>query len=161
MVLEFDQLWDCLPYAQPWLLIDRVLDLEPGKRITALKNISGNEWMFPGHFPGRAIYPGVLLIESIAQAAIVLLKASQVSMEGTLLLAGVRARFLRTVIPGDQILITCHVDKVVSNAAVITAEVATKDAKVAHATVTFAARTHLPASEDVGAKNGFCETPDR
>lgn len=140
VILEFDQLRSSLPYAHPWLLIDRVLELEPGQRITALKNISGDEWMFSGHFPGQAIYPGVLLIESIAQASLLLLKASLESMEGTLLLAGVRARFLRVVVPGDQILITCSVDKMVSNAAVISAEVATAAAKVAEATVTFAAR---------------------
>ena len=109
--LDFDQLRAALPYAYPWILIDRVIELEPGKRIVALKNVSGNEWMFPGHFPGRAIYPGVLLVESMAQASILLLSASPTKPEGRFLLAGSRVRFLRVVVPGDQLLIHCSVDK--------------------------------------------------
>lgn len=133
--LDFDQLRATLPYAYPWILIDRVIELEPGKRIVALKNVSGNEWMFPGHFPGQAIYPGVLLIESMAQASILLLSASPTKPEGRFLLAGSRARFLRIVVPGDQLLIHCSVDKMLSNAAVISAEVTTDGHLAAKATL--------------------------
>jgi 3-hydroxyacyl-[acyl-carrier-protein] dehydratase len=133
--LDFDQLRAALPYAYPWILIDRVIELEPGKRIVALKNVSGNEWMFPGHFPGRAIYPGVLLVESMAQASILLLSASPTKPEGRFLLAGSRVRFLRVVVPGDQLLIHCSVDKMLSNAAVISAEVTTDQHLAAKATL--------------------------
>ena len=133
--LDFNQLRAALPYAYPWVLIDRIIELEPGKRIVALKNVSGNEWMFPGHFPGQAIYPGVLLIESMAQASILLLGASQARPDGRFLLAGSRVRFLRVVVPGDQLLIHCSVDKMLSNAAVISAEVTTSGHLAAKATL--------------------------
>jgi len=133
--LDFNQLRAALPYAYPWVLIDRIIELEPGKRIVALKNVSGNEWMFPGHFPGQAIYPGVLLVESMAQASILLLGASQAKPDGRFLLAGSRVRFLRVVVPGDQLLIHCSVDKMLSNAAVISAQVTTSDHLAAKATL--------------------------
>lgn len=95
-----------LPHRYPFLLVDRVLELEPGKRILALKNFSINEEFFAGHFPGHPVVPGVLLIEGMAQAGALLTIHDRPDREEKLLLfAGVeRARFRRQVAPGDQAL---------------------------------------------------------
>ena len=93
-----------IPHRYPFILIDRVVELEPGKRIVGLKNVSANEPFFQGHFPGYPIMPGVLIVEALAQAGSVLL-LSQPDEQGKLpLFAGIdRLRFRRPVGPGDQL----------------------------------------------------------
>lgn len=138
--MDFDQVRAQLPQGYPFILIDRVLELVPQQKIVASKNITGNEWIFPAHFPTKAIYPGVLLLESMAQAAILLFKAGGPQTSGTFLLTGVRARFLHAVVPGDNLLITCTPEKIISNAAVVEAEIslAGKESLAAKANLTFA-----------------------
>ena len=96
-----------LPQRYPLLMIDRVIEFDPGKRIRALKNISANEPQFLGHFPGRPIMPAVLILEAMAQAACILaLRSSGVTVDGnrTYYYAGIDgARFKRPVEPGDQL----------------------------------------------------------
>ena len=96
-----------LPQRYPLLLIDRILECDPGKRILALKNVSANEPYFPGHFPQRPIMPGVLILEAMAQAACVLAFSTlgdEVTPNSLYYYAGVdNARFKRPVIPGDQL----------------------------------------------------------
>jgi 3-hydroxyacyl-[acyl-carrier-protein] dehydratase len=94
-----------LPQRYPLLMIDRVKEIEPGKRIVALKNVSANEPHFQGHFPGRPIMPGVLILEAMAQAAGVLVFAEQGAMQNSLYYyVGIdNARFKRPVVPGDQL----------------------------------------------------------
>jgi 3-hydroxyacyl-[acyl-carrier-protein] dehydratase len=94
-----------LPHRYPLLLVDRVLEMEPKKRIVALKNVTINEEVFLGHFPGRPVMPGVLLIEGMAQAGGLLLLHDLPQRENKLLLfAGIEeAKFRRPVVPGDQI----------------------------------------------------------
>jgi 3-hydroxyacyl-[acyl-carrier-protein] dehydratase len=96
-----------LPHRYPFLLIDRIVEFEAWKSLTALKNVTINEPFFNGHFPGQPIMPGVLMIEALAQAAgIVILKSdpSVTQDKNLFLLAGVdRVRFKRMVIPGDQL----------------------------------------------------------
>src|SRR5437660_10312485 len=75
VVLGFDDVCRLLPQDHPFIMVDVVEELQQGKRIVCRKNITGNEWMFPGHFPKKAIFPGVLLIEGMAQASILLLRA--------------------------------------------------------------------------------------
>jgi 3-hydroxyacyl-[acyl-carrier-protein] dehydratase len=93
-----------IPHRYPFLLIDRVLELEPGKRIVGLKNVTANEEFFQGHFPDRPIMPGVLIVEALAQAGAVL-ALSQPEDRGKLpLFAGINNfRFRRPVVPGDQL----------------------------------------------------------
>jgi 3-hydroxyacyl-[acyl-carrier-protein] dehydratase len=97
-----------LPHRAPFLLIDRVIDLEKGVRIKAIKNVTYNEPFFPGHFPNRPVMPGVLMLEAMAQAAAVLSfeTAGQLPDEKTLYyFAGIdNARFKRPVEPGDQLV---------------------------------------------------------
>ncbi len=98
-----------LPQRFPVLMIDRVLECEPGKRIVALKNVSANEPYFPGHFPNRPVMPGVMILEAMAQAAAILAFRTQDSgpeESTTYFYAGIdNARFRRPVEPGDQLRI--------------------------------------------------------
>jgi len=109
--VETAKILEYLPHRYPFLLIDRVLtlELEPEKRLTAIKNVTMNEPYFQGHFPGNPVMPGVLMIEAMAQAAGMLahLAAETEGRKGELyyLVKVDKARFNRIVIPGDQILI--------------------------------------------------------
>ena len=102
-----------LPQRYPLLMIDRVLECEPGKRILALKNVSANEPHFLGHFPGRPIMPGVLILEAMAQAACILALRTKGEVAGAntaYYYAGIDgARFKRPVVPGDQLELEVHV----------------------------------------------------
>ncbi|HEX4044827.1 MAG TPA: 3-hydroxyacyl-ACP dehydratase FabZ [Gammaproteobacteria bacterium] len=106
-VMDIHEILKLLPHRYPFLLIDRVLDMELNKSLVALKNVSMNEAFFNGHFPGRPVMPGVLIIEAMAQAgAILAYKSTHTSAEkGTLFyFAGIdNARFRRVVEPGDQL----------------------------------------------------------
>ena len=102
---DIDWIMSVLPHRYPILLVDRVLELEPKKRIVALKNVTINEQIFLGHFPGRPVFPGVLLIEGMAQAGGLLLLHDLPDREDKLLyFAGIEeAKFRRPVVPGDQV----------------------------------------------------------
>lgn len=98
-----------LPHRYPFLLIDRVLECEPGKAVRALKNVTVNEPFFNGHFPGHPVMPGVLIVEALAQAsAIVAYRSDPEAMGGRklFLFAGIDdARFKRQVVPGDTLVL--------------------------------------------------------
>ena len=102
-----------LPQRYPLLMVDRVLECEPGKRILAVKNVSANEPHFLGHFPGRPIMPGVLILEAMAQAACILALRTKGELAGANIAyyyAGIDgARFKRPVVPGDQLELEVHV----------------------------------------------------
>jgi 3-hydroxyacyl-[acyl-carrier-protein] dehydratase len=116
MKLDINQILKLMPHRYPILLVDRVLELEPGARITAIKNVSFNEPYFVGHFPGHPVMPGVLIIEALAQAAAVLTYVTMKTSypEGTLFLfAGIdEARFKRPVGPGDRMQLDVTMDRV-------------------------------------------------
>lgn len=107
MQMNIQDVKNYLPHRYPFLLIDRVLELEVGKSIVALKNVSFNEPQFTGHFPTQAIMPGVLIIEALAQATGILAFKSEVGepIDGQIyMLVGVdKVRFKRMVEPGDQL----------------------------------------------------------
>ena len=107
-----------IPHRYPFLLIDRVLEVVPGKRVVALKNVTSNEPFFLGHFPGEPIMPGVLVIEAMAQAGAVLLLHDMADTDDKLVFfTGIdKARFRRTVVPGDQLRLTVEVVKFRSTA---------------------------------------------
>lgn len=105
-----------LPHRYPIILVDRVLELEPGARIVALKNVTINEPYFMGHFPGHPVMPGVLIIEAMAQTAALLSYVTLKAMEGDGTLfyfAGIDgARFKRPVTPGDQLRMEVEMGRV-------------------------------------------------
>jgi 3-hydroxyacyl-[acyl-carrier-protein] dehydratase len=105
-----------LPHRYPIILVDRVLELHPGERIVALKNVTINEPYFMGHFPGHPVMPGVLIIESMAQAAAILSYVTLQAQEGDDTLfyfAGIdAARFKRPVLPGDQLRLEVEMGRV-------------------------------------------------
>lgn len=104
-----------LPHRYPFLLVDRVLECTPGKTLTAIKNVSVNEPFFQGHFPQKAIMPGVLIIEALAQATGILgfRTMSEAPRDDLLyMLVGVdNVRFKRQVIPGDQLMLKVKLEK--------------------------------------------------
>ena len=106
--MDINEILQYLPHRYPFLLVDRVLEMEPGKRVLALKNVTMNEPFFPGHFPHHPVMPGVLIIEAMAQAAALLsFKSSGVKPDenSVVYFAGIdNARFKRPVVPGDQLL---------------------------------------------------------
>jgi len=107
--MDIHQVLEHLPQRFPILMIDRVLECEPGKRILALKNVSANEPYFPGHFPQRPVMPGVLILEAMAQAAGVLVfrtLGKKPDEKSVYYYAGIdNARFKRPVEPGDQLMV--------------------------------------------------------
>jgi 3-hydroxyacyl-[acyl-carrier-protein] dehydratase len=109
--LDISQIMSILPHRYPFLLIDRILESTPKKRIVAIKNVTINEPFFQGHFPEYAIMPGVLMVEAIAQAGGVLLLPEVPDHENKLLVfSGIdRARFRRPAVPGDQLRIEVDV----------------------------------------------------
>lgn len=102
---DIEWILSVLPHRYPLLLVDRVLEMEPGKRIVAIKNVTINEPVFQGHFPGRPVMPGVLLIEGMAQAGGLLLLSDVPDRDKKLVyFASIEeAKFRRPVVPGDQI----------------------------------------------------------
>lgn len=116
--LDIHQILKKLPHRYPILLVDRVLELEPDKRILALKNVTINEPYFVGHFPHRPVMPGVLMLEALAQTAALLSFESsggQASDDTVVYLVGIDgARFKRPVEPGDQLMLEATIDRVKS-----------------------------------------------
>lgn len=102
------KIMDMLPHRYPFLLVDRILDLEPGERVTALKNVTINEPFFQGHFPQEPIMPGVLIVEAMAQAGGVLACESlqQKHNNDSMYFMGIdKVRFRKPVVPGDQLVL--------------------------------------------------------
>jgi len=103
MELDIEAIQELLPHRYPFLLVDRVVSLEGDKRIVALKNVSANEPFFQGHFPGKPVMPGVLIVEALAQAAAILMRGDDDAEVIPLFMGIDRARFRRQVVPGDQL----------------------------------------------------------
>ena len=105
--LDILQIQELLPHRYPFLLIDRVVECEPGVRLKALKNVTFNEPFFQGHFPHQPIMPGVLIMEALAQAtALLTSQTAQDLGKATYYLAGIDgARFKKQVVPGDQLML--------------------------------------------------------
>jgi beta-hydroxyacyl-ACP dehydratase FabZ len=116
-MLTITDIMKILPHRYPMLLVDRVLEIDPGKRIVGLKNVTANEQFFQGHFPGAPVMPGVLIVEAMAQCAAVLILRDIPNREEKLFLFGGvdKARFRKPVIPGDQLRFECEVIQKRSN----------------------------------------------
>ena len=112
MELDIKQIMEIIPHRQPFLLIDRVTDLEPGKSIKGYKNISYNEPYFAGHFPNEPVMPGVLQIEALAQLGAVAVLSLEENRGKTAYFAGIsNAKFKQKVVPGDRLDLECEIIK--------------------------------------------------
>jgi 3-hydroxyacyl-[acyl-carrier-protein] dehydratase len=115
--LGFTALRQWLRHRHPMILLDRIVDHEPGKFLEALISISGNLDCIAGHFPERAIYPGSNLIQAYAQAGIILyqMSTSMLAEDELTLIGSVESRFLKVVVPGDQVLLRIQANRLVGN----------------------------------------------
>ena len=114
--MDIHEILEHLPHRYPFVLVDRVLSLELGKEITAIKNVSVNEPYFPGHFPYHPVMPGVLIVEAMAQAAAILsfkTMDTKPTDDSVYYFAGIdSARFKKPVSPGDQIVLNVKIDRI-------------------------------------------------
>ncbi len=113
-MIEIKEIMKILPHAYPFLLVDRIVEVEPERRIVGIKNVTYNEPFFPGHFPDRPIMPGVLIVEAMAQTAGVLVFHSMPEEERvkSVYFLGIdNARFRKPVIPGDQLRLELEITK--------------------------------------------------
>lgn len=153
-MLDVEQIRAILPHRYPFLLVDRILEMEPGKWVKGLKNVTINEQFFQGHFPGQAIMPGVLLLEAMAQVGGVLL----LSMSGNddkLALFGAmdNVRFRKPVVPGDTLIMTVEILKIRGTIGKVRAVCSVCDEVVAEGEFMFALVSRRNEAGDDGVDN--------
>lgn len=143
-MLDFDAVRRLLPQSHPFVFIDRVLQVVPFQSIECLKNVSGNEPYFAGHFPEMAIMPGALMMEACAQASALLfrLSAPAETMTGeeadqVFVVGKSSSRFLKPVVPGDALKITVEVEKMYSKSAMVKARAEVEGQLVLKASLSF------------------------
>jgi UDP-3-O-[3-hydroxymyristoyl] N-acetylglucosamine deacetylase/3-hydroxyacyl-[acyl-carrier-protein] dehydratase len=136
--LEAEDIMKILPHRYPFLLVDKIIHIEYGKRAIGIKNVTINDYFFQGHFPGKPVMPGVLLVEAMAQVGGVLMLASEEHRgEIAYFLAADQIKFRKTVQPGDQLVIEVEVDRVKSRTGQVRGVVRVDDKVVAEAVLRF------------------------
>jgi 3-hydroxyacyl-[acyl-carrier-protein] dehydratase len=157
MTMDIHEILRHLPHRYPIILVDRVLEIEPPKRIVALKNVSINEPVFMGHFPHYPVMPGVLIIEALAQAAAILSFAAlgkQADRNSVYYFAGIdNARFKRPVGPGDQLRLEAELMREMRGIGKFAARATVDGNLVAEAELLCAYRQIAPAAASAGAMN--------
>ena len=144
MQLDFEEIQKLIPQRFPFIMVDRVLEIEPGKHAIAVKNISGNDMVFLGHFPGKAIMPGALIIEAMAQTAIILFaknrKNENNDKKPLYYFGSVKARFLHPAVPGDQLKIKVVNVRSLPNGAYVSGEAFVDEKKITEAELVFSVK---------------------
>jgi len=145
MELDIRQIKEIIPHRFPFLMIDRVTELEPNEKLVAIKNVSINEQYFVGHFPHQKVMPGVLITEAMAQAGCIYFYYSK-NMHGkkfTYYLAKVTAKFMHPVIPGDQLRLDVTTIRMLSTGGFILAKAFVSDKQVAESEIGFGIRENV------------------
>ena len=140
MPVDVTRIQELLPHRYPFLLVDRVLELEPNQRILAVKNVSINEPFFQGHFPGHPVMPGVLVLEALAQAGGLLTQLSATGVDAAdeklfYLVKIDNARFARMVVPGDQLMLEVKLKRMIRNMAMYECSASVDGKQVASADI--------------------------
>ena len=135
MGMDITKILEVLPHRYPMLLVDRIIETEPGKRIVALKNVTINEPFFQGHFPGHPIMPGVLIVEAMAQAGGVLMMDSVKDAENKVVyfMTIDKVKFRKPVVPGDQLRLELEILDLRATRCRMRGEAFVEDKKVAEA----------------------------
>lgn len=152
-LLNINDIKHILPHRYPFLLVDRVIEFEPGKRLVALKNVTSNEPFFNGHFPAAPVMPGVLIIEALAQAAGLLVAYDRpTNPDEYLLFAGIdNVRFRLPVVPGDVLTLTVETKRIRRQSAHLRGT-ATIEGRVAAEADLLAILSVIPSNDDVAAR---------
>jgi len=138
-MLDIEQIEKVLPHRYPFLMVDRIIEIEEGKRIVGLKNVTRNEEMFNGHYPEHPIMPGVMIVEAMAQVAGYGILEAVDNKDSIPYFAGIdHARFRKPVVPGDQMRIAIDILKLKVRIAKAKGEVTVDDEIVAEASLMFA-----------------------
>ncbi|MFQ8687498.1 MAG: 3-hydroxyacyl-ACP dehydratase FabZ [Anaerotignaceae bacterium] len=138
MMMDIKEIMNILPHRHPFLLIDRVLEMEEGKKCVALKNVTMNEPFFQGHFPQEPVMPGVLIIEALAQTGAVAMLSMEEFKSKIAFFGGIdKAKFRGKVVPGDTLRLEVEMIKIKRNAGIGKGIAYVGDKKVAEGELTF------------------------
>lgn len=140
MVYDINDIQKILPHRYPFLLIDKVIELEEGKRAVGIKNVTMNEQFFQGHFPGNPVMPGVLIVEALAQTGAVAILSLEKYKDKTVYFGGIKsAKFKQKVVPGDTLKLVTEIVKMKGKFGIGTAVAYVGDDIVAEAELVFCA----------------------